>query len=131
DKPLLALSVAFLDDPVEVIYGMRRILNRQGSGPLIGGHAFLQYELGVFLSSSRTCQESAIHRLLLQDTIQGQLLGPKRLGRTQKYLRPAKSNSEQQPSTFMNECFAHAESQVRETIHLRPRWGRGMEICAA
>ena len=39
DKPLFTFSVAFLDDPVEVIQGVRLILNRQGSGPLIGGQA--------------------------------------------------------------------------------------------
>jgi len=49
DKPLFALSVAFLDDSVEVIHEVRLILNRQGSGPLIGGQTFLQCELGVFL----------------------------------------------------------------------------------
>jgi len=116
--PLFALSVAFLDDPVEIVHGVRLILNRQGSGPLIGGQTFLQCEVGVFLPGPRTCQQSAIHCLLLQGTIQGQLPGSERLGRTQKFLRPAGSNSEQQPSTFMNESFSHAESQVRQTIHL-------------
>ena len=110
DKPLFAFSVAFLDDSVEIVYGVRLILNRQGSGPLIGGQTFLQCELGVFLSGPRTCQQSAIHCFLLQGTIQGQLPGSERLGRTQKFLRPAESNSEQQPSSFMNECFSHAES---------------------
>jgi len=118
DKPLFTFSVAFLDDSVKVIDGVRLILNGQGSGPLIGGQTFLQCELGVFLSSPRTCQQSAVHRLLLEGTSQRQLPGPKRLGRTQKFLRPAESNSEQQPSSFMNECFSHAESQVRQTIHL-------------
>jgi len=66
---------------------------------------------------------SAIYCFLLQDTIQGQLTGSELLGRTQKFLRHAESNSEQQPSSFMNECFSYAESQVRQTIHLRPRWG--------
>ena len=56
DKPLFALSVAFLDDPVEVVHGVRLILNRQGSGPLIGGQTFLQCELGVFLPGPRTCE---------------------------------------------------------------------------
>jgi hypothetical protein len=40
------------------------------------------------------------------------------LGRTQKFLRPAESNSEQQPSSFLIECFSHAEGEVRPTIHL-------------
>jgi hypothetical protein len=118
DKPLFALSVALLDDSVEIVYGVRLILNRQGSGPLVGGQTFLQCELGVFLPSSRSCQQSAIHRFLLQGTIQGQLPGSELPGCTQKFLRPAGSNSEQQPSTFMNECFSHAESQVHQTIHL-------------
>ena len=103
---------------VEIVYGVRLILNRQGSGPLISGQAFLQCEPGVFLSSPRTCQQSAIHCFLLQGTIQGQLPDSERLGRTQKFLRPAESDSEQQPSSFMNECFSHTESQVRQTIHL-------------
>jgi hypothetical protein len=118
DKPLFAFSVAFLDDPVEIVYGVRLILKRQGSGPLVGGQTFLQGELGVFLPGPRPSQQSAIHRFLLQGTIQGQLPGSKLLGRTQKFLRPTESNSEQQPSTFMNECFSHAENQVRKTIHL-------------
>src|SRR5208337_1692122 len=125
DKPLIALSVALLDDSVEIVYGVRLILNRHSFGPLIGGQTFLQCELGVFLPGPRTCQQSAIHRFLLQGTIQGQLPGSERLGRTQKFLRPAESNSEQQPSTFMNECFSHAESQVRQAIHLQPRWPVG------
>jgi hypothetical protein len=123
DKPLFALSVALLDDPVEIVYGVRLSLNRQGSGPLIGGETFLQCELGAFPLCVRTCQQSAIHCFLLQRTIQGQFTGTKLLGRTQKFLRPAESNSEQQPSSFMYECFSHAESQVRQTIHLQPRWG--------
>jgi len=49
DKPLFTFSVAFLDDSVEIVYGVRLILNRQRSGPLIGGQTFLQCELGVFL----------------------------------------------------------------------------------
>jgi hypothetical protein len=40
DKPLFAFSIAFLDDSVEVIHGVRLILNRQGHGPLIGGQTF-------------------------------------------------------------------------------------------
>jgi len=55
DKPLFALSVTFLDDPVEVIHGVRLTLNRQGSGPLIGGQKFLQYELRVFLPTPCIC----------------------------------------------------------------------------
>jgi hypothetical protein len=125
DELLFALTVAFLDDSVEIVHGVRLILNRQGSGPLIGGQTFLQRELGVFVSGPRTCQQSAIHCFLLQGTIQGQLPDSERLGRTEKFLRPSESNSEQQPSTFMNECFSHAESQVRQTIHIRPR--RGVE----
>jgi hypothetical protein len=128
DKPLFTLSVALLDDSVEIVYGVRLSFNRQGSGPLIGGETFLQCELGVFLPSSRTCQQSAIHCFLLQRTIQGQLPGSKLLGRTQKFLRPAESKSEQQPSSFIYECFSHAESKVHQTIHLQPRWGWGMEI---
>jgi hypothetical protein len=92
---------------------------------LIGGQAFLQCELGVFLFSPRPCQQSAVHCFLLQGTIQGPLPGPERLGSTQKFLRLAESNPEQQSSTFMGECFSHAESQVHQTIHLRPRWGVG------
>ena len=97
DEPLFTLAVTFHDDPVEVIHGVRLILHCQGSGPPIGGQTFLQCELGVFLSGPRTCQQSAIHCFLLQGTIQGQLPGSERLGRTQKFLRPAERNSEQQP----------------------------------
>jgi len=59
------------------------------------------------------------HLLLsLKSTIQGQLPSSELLGRSQKFLRPAESNSEQQPTSFMYECFSHAESQVRQRIHL-------------
>jgi len=34
DKPLFTFTIAFLDDPVEVIHGVRLILNRQGCVPL-------------------------------------------------------------------------------------------------
>ena len=105
NKPLFALSVTFFDDSVEVIHGMRRIFNRHGPGPLVGGQAFLQCELGVFLFSPRPCQQSAIHCFLLQGTIQGQLPGSERLGRTQKFLRFAESNSEQQPSSIRERVF--------------------------
>jgi hypothetical protein len=33
---------------------VRLILNRQGSGPLVGGQTFLQCELGAFLPGPRT-----------------------------------------------------------------------------
>jgi hypothetical protein len=110
DKPFFTFAVAFLDDSVEIVYGVRLILNRQGSGPLIGGQTFLQRELSVFLPGPRTCQQSAIRSFLLQSTIQGQLPGSERLGRTQELLRPAESNSKQQSSSFMNECFSYAEN---------------------
>ena len=71
NKPLLALAVAFLDDAVEVVHAVRLVFNRQGSGPLVGGQAFLQGELGVFLASPRTCQQSAIYGFPLEGTIQG------------------------------------------------------------
>ena len=48
---------------------------------------------GALLAGPRTCQQSAIHCFLLQGTIQGQLPSSDRLGRTQKFLRPAESNS--------------------------------------
>ena len=131
DKPLFALSVAFLDDPVKIIDGVRPILHRQGSPPLVGGQTFLQGKLGIFLPSLGTRQQSAIYCFRLQGTIQGELAGSERLGCTQKFLRFAESKSEQQSSSFMCECFSHAERQVRQTIHLRPQWEWGMEICAA
>ncbi len=99
------------------------ILNCQGPGPLIGGQTFLQGELGVFASSPRAYQQSAMHCFLLQDKIQSQLPGSARLRCTQKCLRPAKSNPEHEPSTLMDESVYNAESQVRQTIHLRPRLG--------
>jgi hypothetical protein len=73
---------------------VRLILNRQCSCPLIGGQTFLQCELGVFVRSPRTSQQSAIYSFLLQGTIQGRLPNSERLGRAQKFLRPAESNSE-------------------------------------
>jgi len=131
DKPLFTFSVAFLDDSVEIVYRVRLILNRQGSAPLIGGRTFLQCEVGVFLAGPRSCQQSAIHCPLLQSTIQGQLPGSERLGRTQKFLGPAESDSEQQPSTFMYECFSHAESRSATRFIFDLDGGLGVEMCAA
>jgi len=118
DKPLFSLPVAFLDDPVEVIDGVRLILNRQGSGPLIGGQPFLQCELGVFLPGPGACQQSAIHCFLLQGTIQGQLTGSKRLGRAQNSLSGAQGDPKQQPACFMEKRSSNTESQICQTIHL-------------
>jgi hypothetical protein len=39
DEPLFAFTIALFDDSVEVIHGVRLILNRQRSGPLISGQA--------------------------------------------------------------------------------------------
>ncbi len=54
DKPLFTLSVALLDDPVEVIDGVGLIFNCQRAGSLFCWQAFLERVLGVFLLRSRT-----------------------------------------------------------------------------
>ena len=96
NEPLFALAVAFLDGSGEVVHAVRLVFNRQGFGPLVGGQAFLQGELGVFLASPRTCQQSAIHGFTSEGTIQGELAGSERFRRLQKLLRLAESKSEQE-----------------------------------
>jgi hypothetical protein len=45
DKPLFAFSVALLDDSVEIVYGVRLILNRQRAGRSSVGRPFLSANL--------------------------------------------------------------------------------------
>ena len=65
DKPLFTFAVALLDDSVKGVDGVRLILNRQGSGPLISGQTFLQCELGILLPGPWTRQQCTIHNLHL------------------------------------------------------------------
>ncbi len=75
NEPLLALAVPFLDGSGEAVHAVRLVFNRQRFGPLVGGHAFLQGELSVFLASPRPCQQSAVHGFTSEGSIQGELAG--------------------------------------------------------
>jgi hypothetical protein len=81
EKPLFAFAIALLDDSAKVIDGVGCILNCQRAGSVFGRQALLERELGVFPLCSRTHQQSAVDRLLLEGTREGQVPGSKRLGR--------------------------------------------------
>ena len=81
DELLLAFAVTLPDDSVNVIDGMRRILDCQRAGSFFCGQALLECELGKFLLCSWTCQQSAIYGLVLQGTRESQLTGSEGLRR--------------------------------------------------